>query len=235
VHNTKKSFAQQFFNFLRTNPQYVVQMPILEIKLDLGATVQPFALRSAGSNPNQDKYPVDDIKDPTPCTLMYIKGRTSRTIEVAKATVMPSHILHGHPILAECAMVKVTMIREGHEFKDLDYPNEEEGIEKLVNANWTFILWPRKDTIVKTRSSPIVLPRCTDTGGTPTSNMLMSAQHSHTSMTHPPTQDLQDPKLQESMAKRLPFSSCSRPSRTRAPGEHGEKATFSSCSRPRAP
>jgi hypothetical protein len=96
-----------------------------EINLDLGATVQqPFALSSASSPPNRDKdkYPMDDIKDLTPCTLMYVKGRTSRTIEVVKTTVMPSHILHGRPVPAECAVVEVTTIREGREFEDLDYP-----------------------------------------------------------------------------------------------------------------
>jgi hypothetical protein len=146
---------------MRKNPHYVVQMPSPEINLALGATVQqPFALSSAGSAPNRDKnkYPVDDIKNPTPFTLMYVKVRTSRTIKVAKATMMPSRILHGRPILAVCAVVKVTTIIEGHEFEDLDCPNEDEGIEKLVDANGTFILWPRKDIIVKTRSSSIVLP-----------------------------------------------------------------------------
>jgi hypothetical protein len=90
-------------------------MPIPEINLDLSATVQPFALSNAGSTPNKDKdkYHVDDIKDPTPCTLMYVKDRTSRTIEVAEPTVMPSCILHGRLVLAECAVVEVTMIREG--------------------------------------------------------------------------------------------------------------------------
>jgi hypothetical protein len=60
----------------------------------------PFATSSAGSTPNRDKdkYLVDDINDPTPCTLMYFKGKTSRTIEVAEATLMPSHILHGRPV-----------------------------------------------------------------------------------------------------------------------------------------
>jgi hypothetical protein len=90
-----------------------VQISSLEINLDLDATIQqPFALRSASSAPNRDKdkYPMDVIKDPTPCTLIYVKGRTSRTIEVAKATVMPSRIHHGRLILAECAVVKVTMI-----------------------------------------------------------------------------------------------------------------------------
>jgi hypothetical protein len=42
-------------------------------------------------------------------------------------------------------VVKVTTIREGHEFEDLDYPDKDEGIEKLVDANGTFILCPHKD------------------------------------------------------------------------------------------
>jgi hypothetical protein len=72
--------------------------------------------------------------------LMYIKVRTSKTIEVAKAIVMPSHILHECPVPAECAMVEVTTIREGHEFEDLDDPNEDDDIEKLADAKGTFIL-----------------------------------------------------------------------------------------------
>jgi hypothetical protein len=149
---------------MRKNPQYVVQVPSPEINLDLGATVQqPFALSSIDSAPNRDKdrYHVDDIKDPTPCTLMNVKSRTSRTIEVVKAIVMPNHVHHGRPIQAECVVVEVTTIREGHVFEDLDYPDEDEGIEKLVDAKGTFILSPRKDIIVKTRSSPIVSPRST--------------------------------------------------------------------------
>jgi hypothetical protein len=128
-------------------------LPIPKIKLDLSATIQPCALSTVSSTPNKDKdkYHVDDTKDPAACTLMYVKGKTSRTIEVVKATVMPNHILHGRPILVECAVVEVTMIREGCEFKDLDYPDEEEGIEKLVYAKGTFILWTRKDIIVQTR------------------------------------------------------------------------------------
>jgi hypothetical protein len=109
-----------------------VQVPSPEINLDIGATVQqPFAPSSVDSAPNRDKdkYPMDDIKDPTPCTLMYVKGRTSKTIKVVEDTMMRSCILHGRPIPAECAVVEVTMIREGREFEDLDYPNEDEEIE----------------------------------------------------------------------------------------------------------
>jgi hypothetical protein len=208
AHNVEETFAQQFFNFMRKSPQYVVQMHILEINLNLGATVQPFTPSSAGYAPNKDKekYHVDDIKDPTPCALMYVKGRTSRTIEVAEATMMPSCILHGWPIPAECVVVEVTTIRQGHEFEDLDYPDEEEGIEKLVDAKETFILWPHKDIIVKTHSSSIVSPWITEVGATPTSNMSKPTQNSHTSVT-PPAQDPQSPELQESTGKRPPSPS----------------------------
>ena len=63
-----------------------------------------------------------------------------RTIKVVDAIVMATRIMHGWPILSECAVVEVTTIREGHEFEDLDYPNEEVGIEKLVDAKGIFIL-----------------------------------------------------------------------------------------------
>jgi hypothetical protein len=152
---------------MRKNPQYVVQMPSPEINLDLGATVQqPFCPSRASSAPNRDKdkYPMDDIKDPTSCTLIYVKGRTSKTIEVAEATIMPRCILHGRPVPIECAVVEVTMIREGHEFEELDYPDEDELIEQLVDTKGTFILWPHKDIIVKTHSSLIVLPWSTEAG-----------------------------------------------------------------------
>jgi hypothetical protein len=51
-----------------------------------------------------------------------------RTIEVADAIVMANRIMHGRPIPSDCVVVKVTTIKEGHEFEDLDNPNEEEGI-----------------------------------------------------------------------------------------------------------
>jgi hypothetical protein len=183
-------------------------MSIPEINLDLGANVQqPFALSSVGSTPNldKDKYLVDNIKDPTSCTLMCLKGRISRTIKVAKtATVMPSHILHGQPVPTVCAVVEVTTIRECHQFVDLDYHNEDEGIDKLVDAKGTFILWPCKDIIVKIHSSSIVSPWSREAGGTLTSNMLKSAQNEHPSATPPPSQNREDPELQESTGRRPP-------------------------------
>jgi hypothetical protein len=77
---------------------------------------------------------MDDINEPTPCTLLFVKGRTLRTIEDADAIVMATLIMQGRPIPSECAVVEVTTIRKGHEFKDLDYPDEDEGIEKQKDA-----------------------------------------------------------------------------------------------------
>jgi hypothetical protein len=145
---------------------------------------------------------MDDINNPTPCTLMYVKGRASMTIEVAEVIVMPSHILHGRPVPAECAVVKVTTIREGHEFEVLDYPGEDEGIEKLAHAKGNFILWPHKDIIVKTHSSSIVSPQSTEAGDAPTSNMPEPAQISHPSTTPPHAQDAQGQELQGSTERR---------------------------------
>jgi hypothetical protein len=71
--------------------------------------------------------------------------------------MMATHIMYGHPVPSECAVVEVTTIREGREFEDLDYPDEEERIEKLKDAKGNFILWPRKDIILKTHSSMIIL------------------------------------------------------------------------------
>jgi hypothetical protein len=61
---------------------------------------------------------------------MYVASRTSRTIKVVEATVMPSCILHGWPIPADYVVVKVTMIREGHEFEDLAILMKRSGLSE---------------------------------------------------------------------------------------------------------
>jgi hypothetical protein len=102
-----------------------------QINLDIGTG---FTTSSVGSAPNHQKYPVDDINEPTSCTLLYVKGRMLRTIEVNDAFVMATRIMQCRHVPSECAVVRVTMIREGREFEDLDYPDEEEEIEKLKDA-----------------------------------------------------------------------------------------------------
>jgi hypothetical protein len=183
--NNEEQFASQFFNFLGKHPELVLsQVYVPKINLEVGTAMPQVvpAPSSAGSTPDNQKYPVDDINEPTPCTLLYVKGRTLRTIEVDAAIVMATRIMHGRPVPSECAVVKVTMIREGHEFEDLDYPDKEEGIEKLKDAKRDFISWPHKDIIIKIRSSPIVSPQSREDEGTPTSQNTI---HSTTAFTPP--------------------------------------------------
>jgi hypothetical protein len=90
-------------------------------------------------------------------------------------------------------VVEVTTIREGREFEELYYPDEDEGIEKLVDAKGTFIL------LVKILLSKLIrrrlFPWGTEDGGTPTSNMPKPTQSSHPSATPPPAKNRQDPEL----------------------------------------
>jgi hypothetical protein len=92
--------------------------------------------------------------------------------------------MHGRPIPSECAVVEVTTIREGHEFEDLDYLDEEE-IEKLKGAKGNFILWPRKDIILKIHSSLIVSPQSREDESTPTSQNIIRSTAQFT----PPSQN----------------------------------------------
>jgi hypothetical protein len=156
---------------MRKHPDIIIsQVYVPQINLDIGiALPPPPALSSASSAPDHQKYPVDDINEPTPCTLVYVEGRTLRTIKVANTIVMATHIMHGRHVPAECPVVEVTTIREGHEFEDLNYPDEEERIEKLKDAKWNFILWPHKDIILKIRFTPIVSPQSKEDESTLTS------------------------------------------------------------------
>jgi hypothetical protein len=72
-----------------------VSVPQINLEVDTTMPQVVLALSSAGSAPDNQKYPVDDINEPTPCTLLYVKGRTLRIIEVVDAIVMATHIMHG--------------------------------------------------------------------------------------------------------------------------------------------
>jgi hypothetical protein len=145
--NNEEQYANQFFNFMRKHLELIIrQVSIPQINFDIGTAMHRVVthLSSAGSAPDHQKYPMDDINEPTPCTLLYVKGRTLRTNEVADAIMMATRIMHGQPVPSKSIVVKVTMIREGHEFEDLDYPDKEEGIDKPKDAKGNFILWPVK-------------------------------------------------------------------------------------------
>jgi hypothetical protein len=197
--NNEEQFASQFFNFLRKHPELIIsQVSVPQINLEVGtATPQVvLALSGAGSTPNNQKYPVEDINEPTPGTLLYVKGRMLRTIKVANGIVMATRIMHGQHVSSECAVVEVTTIREGREFEDLDYPDEEEGIEKLKDAKGNFIIWPHKDISIKARSSLIVSPQSREDEGTPTSQSTIRNMVTFTPPYENPSKTTPLPKIQ---------------------------------------
>jgi hypothetical protein len=60
------------------------------------------------------------------------------------------------------------------------------GIVKLKDAKGNFILWPRKDIIIKTHSSPIVSPLSREGEGTPTSQNTIRSTAAFTPCENPP-------------------------------------------------
>jgi hypothetical protein len=145
INNNEDQFATRFFNFMIKHLDIIIsQVSIPQINLDIGTRFTP---SSAGSAPDHQKYHVDDINELTPCALLYVIGMMLRTIEIANIIGMASRIIFGRFILSECAMVEVTTIREGCEFEDTDYLDEEEGVEKLKYVKGNFILLPHKEKI----------------------------------------------------------------------------------------
>jgi hypothetical protein len=138
VNNDEEQFATQFFNFMSKHSDIIIsQVSVPQTNLDISTG---FTSSSVGSALDNQKYHVGDINEPTPCTLLYVKGRTLRIIEVVNAIVMATRIMHGRPGPSKCAVAEVTTIREGCEFKDLDNLDEEEEIEKLKDAKGNFVI-----------------------------------------------------------------------------------------------
>jgi hypothetical protein len=129
--NNEEQFASQLFNFLRKHHELIisqVSVPQINLEVDTATPQVVIALSSAGSTPDNQKYPMDDINEPTPYTLLYVKGRTLRTIEVADGIAMATLIMHGRLGQSECAVVEVTTIREGHEFEVLTIQTKRRGL-----------------------------------------------------------------------------------------------------------
>jgi hypothetical protein len=66
--NNKEQFASQFFNFLRKHPKLVIsQVSVPQINLEVGTAMPQVvsALSNASSAPNNQKYLVGDINEPT--------------------------------------------------------------------------------------------------------------------------------------------------------------------------
>jgi predicted metal-binding protein len=125
ANNDEEQFATKFFNFMRKHPDIVIsQLSTPQINLDIGTG---FTLSSADSAPDNQKT-IWMTSMTHPFTLLYVKGKTLRTIEVADAIVMATCIMHGGPVLSECVVAEVTTIREGHEFKTLTIQMKRRGL-----------------------------------------------------------------------------------------------------------
>jgi hypothetical protein len=65
----KEKFATQFSNFMRKHLELVIShVSIPQINFDIGTTMPQVvpSPSSVGSTPDQQKYPVNDINEPTP-------------------------------------------------------------------------------------------------------------------------------------------------------------------------
>jgi hypothetical protein len=76
--SNEEQFASQFFNFLRKHSELVTgleSVPQLNLEVSTAMPQVVPALSSVSSTPDNQKYHVDDINEPTPCTILYVKGR----------------------------------------------------------------------------------------------------------------------------------------------------------------
>jgi hypothetical protein len=75
------------------------------------------------------RYPVDDITEPTFCTLQMPFGRARKKKEVAQGVVQPPEsgaTYNGKPIPPDCALVDVVWVNPDFEHEELDFPTERE-------------------------------------------------------------------------------------------------------------
>ena len=117
--------------------------------MQLVPTTQPLVTQCSSSIPcsvastaNKVHYLVDDIVNPTPCSIVIRYGiNNHRTREVATGKAIPGRKYHGDDIPEDYCRVEVSTVVQGYENEMLDIPGPE-GIEKLGQAINNFILWP---------------------------------------------------------------------------------------------
>ncbi|TVU13548.1 hypothetical protein EJB05_40608, partial [Eragrostis curvula] len=163
-----EEFQRNFFRFMKENPNYSQPMHVPEFILSTKSPQQtcsqtlPKAPSSVGSSSaDTQRYPVDDIMEATPCSLMVTmerKGKT-RQFKVAEGTACPGCELHTMQMPKECARVFVGRVIDDKFLKEeLDYRDEKEGIETLEDAVNNFVAWHRMDIMIHTVSlTPVAL------------------------------------------------------------------------------
>ncbi|GJN04913.1 hypothetical protein PR202_ga22497 [Eleusine coracana subsp. coracana] len=125
------------------------------LRPNLGPGGYQAKLSSHGSVADTNKYPVNDITENTPCSLhMTLSKRGNTLVKVADGIVIPGRTFHNVTIPHECARVQIVKVDENYLSCDLDYPDEDEGIETLEDVVNHFILWPRREIVIHTIPSP---------------------------------------------------------------------------------
>jgi hypothetical protein len=141
MHPTSKEqehekWKENPFQLIKDHPQYVNQ-PFIVPKFHLYADSelemrdQPMHHVSSAAS-TVAKYAVDSIIEDTPCWLHVSFRRKGKTVKVAEGIAMVGRTFHNAPIASDCAKVQVIRVID-NQYLDtrLDYPNEDEAIQKL--------------------------------------------------------------------------------------------------------
>ena len=116
-------------------------------------TSSPGFRSSVGStHADSQKYPVDEITDATSCILHVPVGKGDFTVEAATGQAIPGRVFHYQDIPAGYAKVQVDSVQPNFMKYKLDISAPED-IEILEEAIGSFILWPRRDIILRRQKS----------------------------------------------------------------------------------
>lgn len=138
VASCRAATLQECIRFFNRNPE-------LQQRVD--------RMQDAFPMPDVPSYPVDDIKEDTPCRLLIPVRRTGKTIQVATGRAMPGRRFHCQDIPDDYAKVEVRTVNEDHRMYEIDFPTPED-IVYLGDAVDQIILWHKKDIQLGSTDSP---------------------------------------------------------------------------------
>jgi hypothetical protein len=110
---------------------------------------------SAGTS-QQQRYPADEIVEPTMASLEVPWGRAGKKKYVAEGEVQPPDpyaIYNGKPIPPDYAVVSLGWVCDEHEHDELDYPSED-GATTLKQALGFEVLWNKADMVFQASCRP---------------------------------------------------------------------------------
>ena len=126
----------------------VVQVEMSPVRHDLDISPASQHISSVASTEVQDqqaeRYPVDDITEPTECELLYLRGKKLKVCAYGQAEVpVEGGTIHSVPIPSGYARVLVDKVVEGWEDLDIPIPGGE-GEQELKDVVHQWICWEKK-------------------------------------------------------------------------------------------